>query len=317
MVLTKLDAPDMFCLYRFEHQTDTADFLWKLDYALYKERKSVHIDLTKIKFASAAASLLLFAIVSRAQLINEESGRLQTIRVSFPKKDKNPEGHRYIVATGLSKALTAGSIDKLDSLIDDKNYFQSSTNAHEHSVKTSLFLAKNGGLNDEQFVLLTSGISEAMLNVLHHAYSSPAYNFDVMNLHGKRWWQCAWFNPDADKVVFILCDLGMGVARSYTKSLSSNSFGDERDETQIIREAMTQGYSCTGINNGRGNGSEDIKRPIGAGCALRESLLILTGRTQYQYTSEKEEPTCTKIDIRVPGTLVEWSLIPTRGQNDD
>lgn len=308
----KLVAPVNFCVYRREYRKDTSKYLSAINRIAYMQKGNVVIDLSKVEYLSAAAALLLFAIVNRAQLCAFQQKRRQTIQPIFPKKKDNPEGHRYIVSSGLSKALVSGTFDKLEGLTKEINLFQSSTNAHEHSSFTSVFLARQAKFTQEQHFLLTSAISEAMLNVSHHAYNSPGFSKDVELMGGDRWWQCAWFNPGKDKVVFILCDLGMGITRSITRSYTLPN--ESPEEISAVMGAMTQGVTCTG-DNGRGNGSEDIKRPIGEGCDLeKETLLILTGHTQYYYTSTKPDPICTYVDDELQGTLIEWSLIPTRGE---
>ncbi|WP_227659961.1 hypothetical protein [Budvicia aquatica] len=282
----------------------------------FRDNKALTIDLSKVRYATASASLLLFAIVNRAQLSANSKNAGQNVRVLFPKKNENPEGHRWIVATGLSKALMAGTFRKLDNLTKEGRYFQSSTNPSEHSSATALFLAERAQLTSTQFRLLTSGISEAMLNVHHHAYNSLIFEPDIKVMKGSRWWQCAWFDPSKDKVVFIICDLGMGITRSYCNTLALPQAAERMLELNAVTEAMTQGNTCTG-DNGRGNGSEDIKRPIGVGCAKNESLLILTGHTKYHYGSNESQPKTLYQDDEIPGTLVEWSLVPNRGKNDD
>ena len=58
--------------------------------------------------------------------------------------------------------------------------------------------------------------------------------------------------------------------------------------------------------------AEDIKRPIGAGCEDNETLLILTGRARYSYNSNDSSPRCEKLAEYIPGTLLQWSLVPRR-----
>lgn len=310
-----LIAPKMLCLYKHDHRGSCVDFLRKVNQIAYRNQNALVIDLSEVVYATAAASLLLFAIVNRAQLSANSSNSGQNVRIIFPKKNENPEGHRWIVATGLSTALMAGTLKKLETLTIEGRYFQSSTNPSAHSKVTALFLAQTAKLTSTQFQLLTSGISEAMLNVHHHAYNSLIFTPDIAAMDGSRWWQCAWFDPSKDKVVFIICDLGMGITRSYRNTLEL-PVTERMLELNAVTEAMMQGNTCTG-DNGRGNGSEDIKRPIGAGCAMNESLLILTGHTQYYYGSNESGPKTSYQDDEIPGTLVEWSLVPNRGKNDD
>lgn len=109
--------------------------------------------------------------------------------------------------------MLAGTEEKLNALTREERYFQSAVEPYEHIVETVLMLQKSALLNNEQLGLLLTAISEALLNVSHHAYEDEGFESDIQLLKGKRWWQCAWFNRDENKVVFIVCDLGLGIYR--------------------------------------------------------------------------------------------------------
>lgn len=84
-----------------------------------------------------------------------------------------------------------------------------------------------------------------------------------------------------------------------------------QNEVSSVERAMLVGESRF-VGSGRGNGSEDIKRPIGAGCEDNETLLILIGRARYSYNSNDSSPRCEKLAEYIPGTLLQWSLVPRR-----
>lgn len=303
-----INAPEFLCVYDAKFREKTLKFLNQIDTRVIIEHKSVLIDLQEVIYASAAASLLFFAIVNRAQLLVRDN---QVIRFIFPKKNLNVSGHRFIVSTGLSKALLANSFEKLEELITEGRYFQSGVNPNKHLQSTTLMLDKNAEFTFEQFWLLSMGIGEAMLNVSHHAYETVGdidFTEQVSAMGGRRWWQCAWFNKDEDEAVFIICDLGLGIAKSYT---SLQRYGEAPDETSSVKEALSCGRSRF-VGSGRGNGSEDIKRPVGEGCTQKETLLVLSGNSQYYYTSANAEPMCYRLNEHIPGTLVEWTLAPRR-----
>lgn len=270
-----------------------------------KHGRKLEIDLSKVRFASAAASLLFFAVVNRAQLL---TGDPHLIRFKWPKKEKNLQGHRWIVSTGLSRALLAGTDEKLQALTREERFFQSAVEPFEHIVETVTMLQRKAVLNDEQLDLLLTAISEALLNVSHHAYEDDAFKDDLLLLKGKRWWQCAWFNPEENRVVFIVCDLGLGIFKSFMPDDDGLS---TQNEVSSVERAMLVGESRF-VGSGRGNGSEDIKRPIGVGCVDDETLLILTGHARYNYNSNDSCPRCERLTEYIPGTLLQWSLVPRR-----
>lgn len=300
-----LDKP--LCLYKESYIEHTMLKLREVNDSAYRFGQNVEIDLSEIPFISAAASLLLFAIVNRAQLCLRDE---QTIRITLPTRKKNLPGYTWVVSTGLAKALLASDFEKIEELTQNERYYQSSVDPYAHHLTTAQMLNRKAAssFSKEQLSLLESGISEAMLNVSHHAYDSPEFNELTNFLGGKRWWQCAWFDPELNTVVFIICDLGMGIAKSFLGTEPTQPFM----QISLVVEAWTLGATRTGLN-WRGNGSEDIKSPVGAGCTENEKLLILSGHARYMKTSNDEKPSCTYTNDAVPGTLVQWSLVPTGG----
>jgi hypothetical protein len=306
-VMFKSKAPSHICIYSDEHRSKTLSFLNEIhQQALFYEKK-ILVDLTEVKFASAAASTLMFAIVNRAQLVR---GDANSIRFILPSKGTNPTGHLWIVGTGLSKALLSGSLDRLAGLSKNEQYFQSAVKPHEHYQKTVTMLDNQADLSLNQFLTLSSAISEAMLNVSHHAYKNDSNLGFVQAMGGERWWQCAWFNPVRDEVVFIICDLGIGIGESYKSGHDVPIYSSESD---WVLKAYSYGGTRFANSSERGNGSEDIKRPIGVIDLDNESLLVFSGKSKYKYTSEDEEAVCSTIPEHIPGTLVQWSLKRGRG----
>lgn len=300
-----LVPPAKFCIYSDESRAETLNFINSIESIGVTNKSKITVDLSQVQFASAAASVLFFAIVNRAQFLTNDPN---FIRFKWPKKEDNPDGHRWIIRTGLASALLAGSEEKLKALTRDERYFQSAVEPFSHIGHTVGMLQKTAMLNAHQLGLLSTAISEALLNVSHHAYASEDFTDHIQLLKGKRWWQCAWFNPDENQVVFIVCDLGLGIFKSFVPD--DDSLGIQ-NEVSSVQRAMLVGESRF-RGAGRGNGSEDIKRPIGAGCEDDEALLILTGRARYSYNSKDDGPRCEKLTEYIPGTLLQWSLVPRR-----
>lgn len=51
-----------------------------------------------------------------------------------------------------------------------------------------------------------------------------------------------WFDPKGDRVVFIICDLGMGIATSYTNEKLDSTTQFVLEQNQVV-EALTSGNS--------------------------------------------------------------------------
>ncbi|MDU3898480.1 MAG: hypothetical protein E7G69_18555, partial [Enterobacter sp.] len=118
-----LTPPEMLCITDSTYREDSLCYIRDIIDSLHTKRLAVHIDLSQIKYASAAASVLLFAVLNRAYFV---IGQRLRVRFTFPKKETNPQGHRCIVRTGLARALVANTHEKLDALVQQERYFQSS-----------------------------------------------------------------------------------------------------------------------------------------------------------------------------------------------
>ncbi|MDU1378946.1 hypothetical protein [Klebsiella michiganensis] len=307
--MTKLVCPKRLCVYSDDDRPATLNFLKMIDVIVVKNNGEITIDFTSVDYASAAATVLLFAIVSRAQLLTKNPSKL---RFKFPKKEDNPNGHRWIVSTGLSAALVANTLKKLEKLVDEKRLYQSAVEPFEHWLKTVMTLQEKALLDSDAFALMSSALNEAMLNVSYHAYEKDEFGAQLKEFGGKRWWQCSWYSREKNTVVFIICDLGLGIHKSFSPALGQTGVSNE---TSSVAVALSSGQSRY-LNAGRGNGSEDIKRPIGSGCAESERLLVLTGHARYRYNSSDGVPRCERLPEHIPGTLIEWSLVPRRGEDD-
>ncbi|WP_449576934.1 hypothetical protein [Lelliottia nimipressuralis] len=306
--MTTIQAPKRLCIYNDTDRKPTLRFLNLVDNTINSGRGEVVVDFTHLEFAGAAASVRLFAIVNRAYFVKKSSN---FIRFLWPRKEQNPYGHRYIVGTGLSIALMANTTEKMDKLCSDKRFYQSAVEPFEHWINTLDMIDDKALLTVDQYRLVSSALSEAMLNVSYHAYEHPMFAGVVNNMEGKRWWQCCWYNHETNKIVVIIYDLGLGIHDSFT---SASPLFRGYDNITSVTTALTAGQSRY-VNAGRGNGSEDIKRPIGSGCADSESLLVFTGNVKYSYNSDYEVPNCELIHEYMPGTLIEWSLVPRRGED--
>lgn len=300
--MLKIKAPSKICIYSDKDRSETLEFLANINRQVLFYEKKVMVNLTEVTYASAAASTLMFAVVNRGQLTRRDAN---SIRFEFPEKAKNPEGHRWLVGTGLSKALLSGNESRLEALADNEQFFQSAVSPFEHYEKTVIMLDKQANLSFDQFDALSRAISEAMINVSHHAYKAKVFQSFVKAVGGERWWQCAWFNPVLDEVVFIICDLGIGVGKSYSLGNDVNPISTE---PEWVTSALSYGGTRFADKTERGNGSEDMKRPITVGTSDSESLLVFTGQTQYIYTSLNQKAESSLLSDNIPGTIVQWSL---------
>ncbi|MDE8742531.1 hypothetical protein PZA20_11935 [Pectobacterium polaris] len=303
-------APERFCINSEKLRSSSLSFIGNVIFRLHNDTAPLTIDLSDVKFASAAASVLLFAVINRAYFVLEGKA---IPRIIQPKKEENPDGYRWIVSTGLAKALLANNSTKLAALVEQKRYFQSSVDPEKSLTATMEMLKDKALLDPEQETMLMMGINEAMLNIKNHAYETPDLQNIVDKMGGKRWWQCSWFDPENDRVVFIICDLGMGIATSYSNEEFDSRTQFILEQNQVV-EALTSGNSRY-QKAGRGNGSEDIKRPVAMAKTRHEKLMVFTQNSLYVLDSDfkGKEPIMSILKPSIPGTIIHWTLAPKRG----
>lgn len=307
-----ITAPQRICIYEDAHTLNTYKFLDEIQSLVVSQDKNVILDLSQVEWVTAAASVLLFATVNSSQL---RTNNPNVIRCVFPKADSNKSGHRCIVKTGLSVALSAGTETRLLDLTKAGRYYQSSVNAFQMREPTLRLLTRQTELKQDQLDLLVTGVGEAMLNVGHHAYKDPAskpweYIIDkrmesFVQKVGERWWQCAWRNEKDKSCTFIICDLGLGIANTYNH-LKQSVFHHNVPSSAIVEALQLGNSKFRGL--GRGNGSDDMKRPIDLGA--REELLVYSNGTKYLYESGLDIPRVVNFNTGMKGTLVQWKVYP-------
>lgn len=305
--LLRFAAPKLLCIYDEEGKHTTLQFLKKLDSALRDTDAQILIDLSLVELASASASVILFAFINRAQLLSDNPSN---IRIMLPKSSS--EGYRWIVQTGLSKALFAYNRQKLKILQDTNRFFQSPESAFDSAITIRKLLTdiSESDLPDELMEHIEIAISEAILNVSHHAYEDR--NGQILKDEiGPRWWQCAWSTEEENvkTVVFIIYDVGQGINSSYTTGRANSTMtSGSAVQQQILAEAMSLGRTRFGENSGRGKGSEDIKYAAQTNFVIESELLVVSGSCAYNIKSNQPGYHTVWLQQSLPGTLLEWSF---------
>ncbi|HIF9481645.1 hypothetical protein ACWU37_10785 [Photobacterium damselae subsp. damselae] len=307
MIRTVIVPPKQLCIYNNEYYKETYSFLERINSAVFNRKELVVIDLQKVEVITAAASVLLFATINTCQLSYKNPNQ---VVCKYPTSTNNPSGYRYIVKTGLARALNSGTLSALEDLKDRAVFFQSAIDPNTHLLTTLRLLTDKTKFNPTQLHYLMTGISEAMLNVVHHAYKDPVDD-DCIHMKkqlivkeiGERWWQCAWYDATKNAWIFIICDLGLGIPTTYNYLRQTTLYSSNPD--LALRDAFIRGNSRF-VGSGRGNGSEDMVKPIRNGC--KESLLVYSGGAKLTYHSSMERAKVQRLDRFFNGTLVEWKL---------
>ena len=189
---------------------------------------------------------------------------------------------------GLWDVIKFGTDRKLDKNWSSGNYYQSGTNAEKHFEMTVNLIKEK--YKDTPRTLI-DGINEAILNVTHHAYA----NYPEGAI--KRWWQF-FHRTNDNRFRFFIYDTGIGIAKSFR---NIQNLGGESD---MIVHAMTRGVSSTKLP-GRGNGSENIKKPVVK--LLNCKLLVISGKGLFKLFEHDKQETAN-LENSIGGTLVGWEF---------
>ncbi|EHS1185293.1 hypothetical protein KVQ64_003608 [Vibrio vulnificus] len=287
-----LKVTSKLCIYQSRDRDYTLNVMKNVSGFAVGEKIPVHIDLRSCPGVTAAAMVMLFAEVSRARLVTEVHG---IIKIFFPPK--GTAIRKLFQQSGWERALVIEHT-KLQDLVRDNQLFQSNSNPNEATQAVYKLLTSHGlELDAPEVKRFTKGVSEAMLNVINHAYDHEEFPLEGI---GRRWWQACFVKEVADKkakMVFIIYDLGQGILSSLEK---------ESDETpeQHISRAMRYGVTRTGDPK-RGKGTKDIEDAA----QIREESILLVGSNDVSYIKWKDGKVRIELGL-LPffGTIVEWQI---------
>ncbi|WP_305838976.1 hypothetical protein [Photobacterium leiognathi] len=242
---------------------------------------------------TAAAMVMLFAEISRAKLATGFDGIVKL----FLPEDEHPF-RQMLKNSGWEHAVLI-SQERLQELVDENRLFQSNNNPNDSMRAVYEQLTSQGiNLDVPEVKKFTKGVSEAMLNVINHAYDNEA---EPLSGIGRRWWQACYVKSTSEnrKKKWSLSFMIWG--REFLSSLPNK--GNESPEEHICR-AMSYGVTRTGDPK-RGKGSKDIEDAA----QIREESVLLVGTNNVSYINWKDGKVYARQGI-LPfcGTIVEWQI---------
>ncbi|WP_372941752.1 hypothetical protein [Shewanella sp.] len=293
----QIESPSELCIYSLfkpDHEVTktTINFFNTIAKLTLVDGVKVHIDFSKLERLTAAASVMIFAEISRAQLITECS---DVVSFTLPSSE---ESSKLFRTCGLYKAIMPGTHRKIIKLFEDDHAYQSGVDPNKFLISTLLHLHREGlELTKPEVRVISKGIQEAMLNVQHHAYINEQ---NPQSGIGKRWWHYVHCDTEKKRVNFIIYDKGA----SIPKTIQNVMLGRHPD-SEAIEHAFKKGITrLTGTT--RGKGSQDIKEA--AKIKDKSSLLVMSGKGILFIDNDKEDKIKDNLPCEVNGTLIEWSI---------
>lgn len=288
---------EVFSIYNNNDQTLTVNFCSAIAYAIYSAGVKIKLDLSNLKEITAASSVLLFAEVNRWQLVYGGD-----IIVIVLPEDKI--ARKTFLRSQLWEAIKPGAEAKSSRLTEYGFPFSTNNDYGVHILKTleGLELDKIPNESIEHF---RRGCSEAILNVKNHAYQTDT---DI----GRRWWQLCYHNTEQRKIYLIVHDRGMGIPKTLKNNpkLSNNlpllsQPSASINHGELINLSMKRGISRHYDDPVRGQGSEDIKRPVQLVSEGTAKLEVWSSKGQWRFLNGSVPQYCDRT-VAIPGTIVEW-----------
>lgn len=157
---------------------------------------------------------------------------------------------------------------------------------------------------------LYRGLTEAMTNVVHHAY--PGEISSSIPRLKNRWWLVGHVDKENRELMVMFFDQGVGIPATlpirypgeYINSILAGLRLSDPNDGDLIRAAMRIKRSQT-LESHRGRGLNDFRAFIdqcGGG-----SLRIISRRGLYAYSADQSE-TSAPLKTNLGGTFIEWTV---------
>lgn len=274
-----------------------------------RNARSFYVDLRPVRKISPAGALLLAAEFHRWKLVYNRKLRARDA----------PEWNEEVLSL-------LGTMGFFDLLSVDQNTLPAVSNSNDGMF----FLPFGCGRNTDgrpflklrdmieasvgrlrQRLMLYQGVTEAITNVLHHAYTHSN------NL--SRWWMSASIDRRQSKLTVMVLDHGEGIPRTLPRKgvvekiqefLNVASLAAYSNDGRMIEAAVTLGRSAVQQRN-RGHG---LQRDIQA--AIRSfdgtaRLRIHSNRGKYTFERDYNGNVSTSTSTAVQslyGTFIEWTF---------
>lgn len=266
----------------------------------------VYLDFTQVKEAGPAAALHIAAEIDRWREFRQTWRKPRV----YDFNEWNPAIRRYFLDLGLFELLNVSNPpDDLPGMSKQRVLKM----RQNHIIEPNDVTALRDQLHDlcgsvPNRLSFFDALSEAMSNVMHHAYQDDDPN-GWPRLEG-RWWMTADFDPSDATLRIAFLDQGVGIPmrlpRSGIAEWAAGIMADwgRNDDAARIQAALQYGRTSTG-QLGRGKGFHDMQMFVDG--HPDNWMRVLSGQGQCIYRSGKVEP--RSYEKAIVGTIVQWSLV--------
>ena len=292
-----------------ENYEGVVSFIQRFRDVMLDQEKRIYVDFRPLKKIHSNAALVLAAELDRWRRFRH--ARL-TVR---DLKEWNPEIRRLLNEMGMFHLLnTKHSPSAIyESETANLNYIKFQTHNLADGVKAKLLriaLERYAGkIAPTKMKLLFGGLTEAMTNVVQHAY--PKGGLFLHRPIKNQWWMAGSVNRSDKRLTVTFFDQGVGIPVTLPSKYTLEKinevlgmFGLLDTDANRIKAAMELGRTSTSQEN-RGRGLLNIKQFVDE--SHNGLLRIVSGRGEYVYNSDGHEKLINH-DKNIGGTLIQWTV---------
>jgi hypothetical protein len=288
----------------------TLSFLNNITEVVSEKGMRVRLDLTDLEVLTNDAALCL---ASSFVALQQATGNRKTVTTESYPNLRRVELHLqqcgFFETLGLRSRLPGPA--KPDQYLWFPPQSGKSTDGATVDLLQKRLFGFDTQLDSDLSTNIYRAVTEAMANVVEHAYATIQANSILSWLNG-RWWMSGYLDSESGIARIFLRDLGVGVPKSLSAKLPSDTLnriitwtqGDGYRDVDLLRAAMIVGKSGTRLPF-RGKGMQDMLR-----LAKRQPggrFRVISGYGNVEIDDEGVE-TSTTLKHPMVGTFVEWSL---------
>ena len=278
------------------------------------ERQRVGLNFGGVTEVGPATALYVAAEVYRCRHIQEGQRRVTG------KHPADRKIARLLKEMGFNDLLGIDDPTVSDEAPDVEYIPFSSSNRVDGTFARELRQALEHGsaaISPEVRRVMYGSLTEAMANVIHHAYPSGAER-DYIFMQS-RWWMAGSIDRSKNELMMMLYDQGVGIPNTIPRTHPVehwggllSSLGVRPDDGNMIKVATMLGRTQTGEEH-RGRGLQDVIEFVRV--SEQGDLRILSNRGEYTYNSDGSDSVCTR-RRDLGGTLIQWRVSRSSAGSD-
>ncbi len=300
---TRVWLPEEIRLIPQAQRTQLLDSVTLLRQYVAMEQKNTVVDFSRTRRVFSDGMLLLYAEIRRLRT------HFPSVRINCQLPRSSNKVAEVLKQIGLLDFL--GCQNHIVPSEKDVVHWHFATGVTVDGEKYESLVGKpfEGALAPPLHEALYVGMTEAMTNVIHHAYGGKRDDGLELNESSKRWWM---FSTARDgHLSVVLCDLGVGIPETFPYTHPSvwrylRTLGRTKDHN-VIEEAVKLGATRT-AQPGRGRGLPQLLDIVTTSPGSR--LIIHSNHGAYFRNGEHT----TTYDYRdsILGTLINWRIPLTK-----